>query len=169
MNQTYPSPLPASAGRHTVARVRSDQWSTREAQQDTERLSFETLDRLSRAMTARLTHGVSPHAQYAAWLDWASHLSRAPGRQLELWLQAARAATRLALFVSQSAVGPAIPPFVPQIQSTIRRSSLGIFTLRAFAAGFPRPGGLVAQRHARGPRHGAKRCRAYWFHSFADP
>lgn len=113
MNQTYPSPLPASAGRHTVARVRSDQWSTREAQQDTERLSFETLDRLSRAMTARLTHGVSPHAQYAAWLDWASHLSRAPGRQLELWLQAARAATRLALFVSQSAVGPAIPPFVP--------------------------------------------------------
>lgn len=114
MNQTYPSPLPASAGRHTVARVRSDQWSTREAQQDTERLSFETLDRLSRAMTARLTHGVSPHAQYAAWLDWASHLSRAPGRQLELWLQAARAATRLALFVSQSAVGPAIPPFVPQ-------------------------------------------------------
>ena len=113
MNQTFPSPLPASADRHTVAGVRSDQWSTREAQHDTERLSFETLDRLSRAMTARLTHGVSPHAQYAAWLDWASHLSRAPGRQLELWLQAVRAATRVALFASRSAVGPAIPPFVP--------------------------------------------------------
>ena len=170
MNQTFPSPLPASADRHTVAGVRLDQRSTREPQHDTERLSFETLDRLSRAMTARLTHGVSPHAQYAAWLDWASHLSRAPGRQLELWLQAVRAATRLALFVSRSAVGPAIPLFCShRIRSTVRRSGLGIFTLRALAAGFPRPGGLVARRHARGPRHGAKRCRAHWFHSFADP
>ena len=113
MNRTFPSPLPASADRHTEAGVRSGQRSTREAQHDTEWLSFETLDRLSRAMTARLTHGVSPHAQYAAWLDWASHLSRAPGRQLELWLQAVRAATRVARFASRSAVGPAIPPFVP--------------------------------------------------------
>jgi poly[(R)-3-hydroxyalkanoate] polymerase subunit PhaC len=39
-------------------------------------------------MTARLTHDVSPHAQYAAWFDWFSHLARAPGRQLELSLTA---------------------------------------------------------------------------------
>ena len=47
-----------------------------------------------------------------------------------------------------------------RIRSTVRRSGLGIFTLRALAAGFPRPGGLVARRHARGPRHGAEMPRA---------
>lgn len=97
---------------HAPAGARSAQRSARQTQHDTEQLSFETLDRLTRAMTARFTHGVSPHAQYAAWFDWASHLSRAPGRQLELWLQAVRAATRLAHFVSRSPVGPN-PPFAP--------------------------------------------------------
>ena len=57
--------------------------------------SFETFNQVARAMTARLTQGVSPHAQYAAWFDWLSHLSRAPGRQLELSLQAFIFAARL--------------------------------------------------------------------------
>ncbi|MGH9810923.1 MAG: poly-beta-hydroxybutyrate polymerase N-terminal domain-containing protein, partial [Terriglobia bacterium] len=45
--------------------------------------SFDTMDRLSRAVTARFTQGISPYALYAAWFDWASHLSHAPGRLLE--------------------------------------------------------------------------------------
>ena len=113
MNQRIPTPGLASGDTHTVTGVRSDQGSARQRQNGTEQLSFDTVDRLSRAMTARFTYGVSPHAQYAAWFDWASHLSRAPGRQLELWLQAFRAATRLVQFVSRFALGPAIPPFVP--------------------------------------------------------
>ena len=55
-------------------------------QQDDNLPSFDTLNQLARAMTAPITQGVSPHAQYAACFDWLSHLSRAPGRQLELSL-----------------------------------------------------------------------------------
>jgi polyhydroxyalkanoate synthase len=50
--------------------------------------SFETLNHVARAMIARFTQGISPHALFASWFDWQSHLSRAPGRQLELSLQA---------------------------------------------------------------------------------
>ena len=50
--------------------------------------SFDTMDRLGRAVTARMTQGVSPHARYAAWFDWASHLANAPGRLVELGLEA---------------------------------------------------------------------------------
>jgi poly[(R)-3-hydroxyalkanoate] polymerase subunit PhaC len=64
-------------------------------------------------MVARVTQGVSPHAQYVAWFDWAAHLARAPGRQLELWLRATRAAVQLARFASRSAVDTADPPYLP--------------------------------------------------------
>ena len=74
--------------------------------------SFDTLNQLARAITARLTQGVSPHAQYAAWFDWLSHLARAPGRQLELSLTAFIFGVRLlrltAHYGSESA---ALPPF----------------------------------------------------------
>lgn len=109
MNETFPSPLAAGIDRHALADAQSEQ-RARDASPHAEQLSFETLDRLSRAMTARFTQGISPNAQYAAWLDWISHLSRAPGRQSELWLRAVRSATRIAHFTSRSAVGPA--PFV---------------------------------------------------------
>jgi polyhydroxyalkanoate synthase len=58
--------------------------------------SFATFDRVARAMTARLTLGVSPFALADASLDWAAHLARAPGRQMELIAAAATLAARLA-------------------------------------------------------------------------
>jgi polyhydroxyalkanoate synthase len=113
VHDTAPLPLTVSADGRSPAAIQSAQETAPAAQGNSEECLFDTLDRLTRAMTARLTHGVSPHAQFAAWFDWAPHLSRAPGRQLELWLQAVRVAARLAYFVSQSAAGAVNPPFVP--------------------------------------------------------
>jgi polyhydroxyalkanoate synthase len=75
--------------------------------------SFETLNRVARAITARFTQGISPHAQSVAWLDWLSHLSRAPGRQLELFLQAIIFASRLFELTTCSAKSTDFP-FVPE-------------------------------------------------------
>jgi polyhydroxyalkanoate synthase len=77
--------------------------------------SFETVDRTARATAARFTHGVSPHAQLSAWFDWAGHLARAPGRQLELAAEAFAATTRLAHFGLRNLVSDhAERPFAPE-------------------------------------------------------
>jgi polyhydroxyalkanoate synthase len=76
--------------------------------------SFETLNHVARAMTARVTQGVSPHAEYAAWYDWITHLARAPGRQLELALEAFVFSSRLAgLAAGRSGTNGADVPFPP--------------------------------------------------------
>jgi polyhydroxyalkanoate synthase len=76
--------------------------------------SFETLNHVARAMTARMTQGVSPYAEYAAWYDWLSHLARAPGRQLELALEAFVFSTRLTgLATGRSGATAADVPFPP--------------------------------------------------------
>jgi poly[(R)-3-hydroxyalkanoate] polymerase subunit PhaC len=76
--------------------------------------SFETLDRLGRAVTARLTQGISPHALYAAWFDWASHLANAPGRVIELGLEAVNLGARFARFATHSLSEDVKRPFEPQ-------------------------------------------------------
>jgi polyhydroxyalkanoate synthase len=75
--------------------------------------SFDTFNRVARAMTARLTNGLSPHAEYAAWFDWLSHLSRAPGRQLELALQAFVYSVRLMNLAADGDGSAAEAPFRP--------------------------------------------------------
>jgi polyhydroxyalkanoate synthase len=75
---------------------------------------LETMDRLGRATTARLTQGVSPHALYAAWFDWASHLANAPGRLLELGIEAVNIGARFARFATSDAPDRTELPFPPQ-------------------------------------------------------
>ncbi len=82
--------------------------------QDGEAEGFDTLNRVTRAVAARLTQGVSPHAQMSAWLDWALHLSRAPGRQLQLSLEAWRSLAQLAHYGARALLHQeSEPPFTP--------------------------------------------------------
>ena len=76
--------------------------------------TFETMDRVERAVAARFTHGISPHALYAAWFDWASHLANAPGRLIELGLEAVNLGARFAQFATRSLSEDTKLPFEPQ-------------------------------------------------------
>ncbi len=77
----------------------------------------QNIDRAARAAVARLTGGVSPYAIAGAWSDWAMHLARAPGRQLELAERAQASALKLADYANHRLAGkPAEPPFAPRPQ-----------------------------------------------------
>ena len=72
------------------------------------------LDRRAMASLARMTAGLSPHAMIDAWSDWAMHLARAPGRQIELVERAQASWLKLAQFTTASMLGTAPDaPFRP--------------------------------------------------------
>ena len=73
----------------------------------------QNLDRAMRAAAARLTGGVSPHAFIEACSDWALHMSRAPGRQLELVERAQHNAAKL-ISQAMAAGSETAPAFVPK-------------------------------------------------------
>lgn len=68
-------------------------------------------DRAARAAVARLMGGVSTHAFTEAWNDWAQHLARAPGRQLELAEHAQRNLMKVMALVTSPG---SAPPFAPK-------------------------------------------------------
>ncbi|MEM9197776.1 MAG: alpha/beta fold hydrolase [Pseudomonadota bacterium] len=75
---------------------------------------YEKIDRATRATLARLTAGVSPHSILATWMDWALHLSRSPGRQMELTERAWRNTQHLTRYAVELATkGEASAPFKP--------------------------------------------------------
>lgn len=85
-----------------------------EATRNQEQHPHKNLDRNIRAGLARATGGVSPHSVIEAWMDWALHLSQAPGRQLELVERAQTNATKLAAYaLSTGSNSPAKGPFSP--------------------------------------------------------
>ncbi len=74
--------------------------------------SFETFDRMLRAVQARLTQGISPTAVAAAWMDWAVHLGCAPGKQLALSALAAHMTGRYAMWLARSTMPDGAEPVV---------------------------------------------------------
>jgi polyhydroxyalkanoate synthase len=75
---------------------------------------YAALDRGIMAGLARLTGGLSPHAMFDAWADWAMHLARAPGRQMELFEHAQTNLVKLAGFALAPLTGkPEEKPFRP--------------------------------------------------------
>lgn len=73
--------------------------------------SEDSLDRALRGALARLSGGISPHAFLEAWSDWAQHLARSPGRQLEL---AEHARQNLMKVLAVAARPGNLPPFAPR-------------------------------------------------------
>jgi len=72
------------------------------------------LDRSAMASLARMTSGLSPHAILDAWGDWAMHLARAPGRQIELMERAQENWIKLAQFSMAATLGHTKDiPFAP--------------------------------------------------------
>ena len=96
-----------------------DRASSPPASKDARIPSFETMDRLGRAVTARLTQGISPHALYAAWFDWASHLVNAPGRLIELGVEAVNIGARLARFTAHNLSEAAKEDFIRTVANTL--------------------------------------------------
>ena len=74
--------------------------------------NFRTLDRLSRALLARATQGISPFAVAETWADWALHLASAPGKRLELFQRAAMTMARFGLWLPVAAAGTKREAFV---------------------------------------------------------
>lgn len=78
---------------------------------------YANLDRASRASMARATAGVSPYSIMATWMDWAVHLSRSPGRQLELFDRAVSNTAKVGQHALNIAAGDDDdPPFKPRKQ-----------------------------------------------------
>ncbi len=67
--------------------------------------AYQALDRGAMATLAPFTAGLSPHAMIDAWADWAMHLARAPGRQLELIERAQTNALKLARYGAETMLG----------------------------------------------------------------
>jgi polyhydroxyalkanoate synthase len=69
--------------------------------------NFATFDRISRALQARATQGISLGTIADAWLDWLVHVAGAPGKRTALTLRAAVMLSRLLLWLPAAAVGDA--------------------------------------------------------------
>jgi polyhydroxyalkanoate synthase subunit PhaC len=94
-------PSPQSLVRHAVAAAPLPSGDDRDSYSVT--ALADITDRSLHAAVARFTGGLSPAALGAAYLDWATHLANAPGKQMQLVNKAARKAMRFANYAYRCA------------------------------------------------------------------
>ncbi len=84
---------------------------------------FRAYDRMTEALMARMTGGLSPAAMALACADWGIHLASAPGKRAELGLKAWRKANRLAGYMARASVDPKTPPVIEPLPGDERFST----------------------------------------------
>jgi polyhydroxyalkanoate synthase len=85
----------------------------------------ESADRLMHALEGRWTNGLSPSSLILAYLDWAVHLSNAPGKVLELVHNAMAKGFRFLLYASGGVGGEGAQPFITPLPQDVRFSGDG--------------------------------------------
>ena len=111
--------------------------------------NFRKLDRLSRALLARATQGISPVAVAETWVDWALHLGAAPGKRLELLQLGAISMAQFALWLPKAAGARSATRRLRPLPATgdflIRRGCSRRSTSSRKPFSQPRPGGRRRQ------------------------
>ncbi|RXF70924.1 PHA/PHB synthase family protein [Hansschlegelia zhihuaiae] len=90
-------------------------WSTDRSGRTEEPLggeAFAAIDRMSEALSARMTGGLSPMACALALFDWSIHLAGAPGKRAELSDKAVRKAARFWIHLLASVSDGDVPPCI---------------------------------------------------------
>lgn len=100
--------------------------------------SFQAIDRKLHAALAGVTGGVAPSALVGAYLDWATHLAAAPGKQLELATQAIAAAVDNSTYAWRCACGKGEDPCLCALphDSRFRAPEWRSFPFNVYAHGF---------------------------------
>lgn len=84
---------------------------------------FRAYDRMTEALLARMTGGLSPAAMALAFADWGIHLASAPGKRAELALKAWRKASRLTGYMARASLDPKTPPVIEPLPGDERFST----------------------------------------------
>jgi len=90
--------------RPVTTTVTGDAGRTDEADADELTAFADVIDRSLHAAIAHFTGGLSPAAVTQAWLDWATHLTWAPGKRYQLMNKALRKTTRFGGYASRYAL-----------------------------------------------------------------
>ena len=86
---------------------------------------FSAIDRMSDALVAQVTGGLSPAALALAFFDWSIHLASAPGKRAELVNKAERKTGRLLGYLAAASTHPDTPPCIEPLPGDYRFAAEG--------------------------------------------